>query len=207
MTPDIDITEPLGQRRLREARERLAIMQAQDTETVSGHSIQPGDWIHSLDEGGISIVRSTSIYGSASVVLYRGDEIQVDQAMLDASKDRFGNLTWPALVGDANGQIEKWGSVRLRAGRAPRDLAPWVHGSTLWVEAREIARKAAWAEPNPERRAHALRRVQEVYGAGPVTSVITSVIKADRAFEEQQARISESAATGVSNIGPSRAGA
>lgn len=212
LSAELDTTEPLpvGQQRLKRAREAAAARDASGAaEADAVRTAKAGTWMHSLDEGGISILRSTSIFGAPSTVLYRGDEIEIDTAMLEADRDRYGRPSWSALVNDEDAQIQKWGFVRLRAGRAPRDLQPWSRGSALWAEKREAARREAWAQPSAEARAEALREVQRVYGDAPVTSTVLNTAKtaSERAYDEQAERIAASAAKGTPNVGPSRAGA
>lgn len=203
------MTETTGQRRLREARDAAAALESTTPTTASAvASVQPGDVIHGLDEGGISIARSENIFGRASVILRRGDELVVDEEMIDASRDRHGNLTWPVLVLDELAQVEKWGTVRLRAGRAPADLRPWTHGSALWRELRERARREAHARTTAEARADALAEVERVYGAAPSTT--TTLNKAPdpsiRAAEEQQQRIASAGVRQASTYAPSERG-
>lgn len=189
--------ETIGQRRLREAREAAAALESTSTTTASAtDTVQPGDIIHGLDEGGLAIARSVNIFGQASVILRRGDELVVDQEMIDASRDRDGNVTWPALVLDEAAQVEKWGTVRLRAGRAPADLRPWVHGSALWRDMRERARREAHALPSAEARADALAEVERVYGAAPVTSTTLNQA-ADPSIAAAEAQQRRLAAAGV----------
>lgn len=110
---------------------------------------------------------------------------------------------------DEDAQILRWGSVRLRPGRAPRDLERWSHGSALWAEAREQARREAHRLPTEEQRAAALLELHRRFGPPPVTSTTLNTAKSpsERAAAEQAERIAASAAKGVPNIGTSRAGA
>ena len=202
-----DTTEQTGVRRLREVRDRLAEQSAEGTDTASARTVKVGDVVHAVATG-LTIVRTTSLWGGdPALSLTKGDQFVVTQQMLDADLDRHGRPGWSGIVHDENAQFAKWGRVYVAPGPAPEGMPSWEHGSPDWAEARETARKAAHAETDPQRRAQALRRVQEVFGAAPTTSTITSIIRGDRAYEEQQQRISESAAAGVPNIGPSRGGA
>lgn len=203
-------TETTGQRRLREAREQAAAL---DTDAVnepaSPRVTQPGEWMHSVDEGGVKIMRSTSIFGAPSVTLFRGDEIQIDAEMLEADLDRRGRPGWSGVLHDEAAQLQRWGAVRLRPGRAPRDLESWTHGSALWAEARETARREAHQLPTEQQRADALAEVARRFGPPPTTSVTLNTAKtaSERAAVEQEARIRSAAAKGTANVGPSRAGA
>ncbi|WEK62090.1 MAG: hypothetical protein P0Y60_04860 [Candidatus Microbacterium colombiense] len=201
-------TEPAGVVRLREARERAAARDVVD-DGDAPRLPEVGSWMHSLDEGGISIMRSSSIFGAASVILLRGDEIQIDQEMLEAKRDRFGNPGWSGVLHDEQAQVERWGAVRLRPGRAPQDLEPWTPGSALWAEQREKARREAHGLPTAEARSEALAEVHRRFGAAPTTSVVLNSARtpSERAAAEQSQRIRTAASKGEPNLPPSRAGA
>lgn len=156
--------------RLDAARAALAAS-ALSTSPAAAPTVAPGDIVHCLDDHGFLVMRSKDIFGEPSVTLYRGDEIIVTSEMLDAAKNNAGQPGGIAIAGDEPEQVRRWGKVRLRVGEAPSDLPRWVHGSPEWREAREQARQAAWREPDPDRRAAALREVHRRYGAAPVTSV------------------------------------
>ncbi len=206
----LDAPVPAGVARLRAAREAAAAASEASSSYDSGRRIaQPGEWMYSVDEGGVKVMRSTSIFGSPSVNLFRGHEIEIDQAMLDADLDRHGRPGWSGLLYDEDAQIQKWGAVRLRPGRAPRDLESWTHGSALWAEAREHARREAHQLPTEEQRAAALLELHRRFGPPPVTSTTLNTAKSpsERAHAEQEARIRAAAAKGLPNIGSSRAGA
>jgi hypothetical protein len=204
-------TEPQtpGQARLEAMRAEVAKLQSEEASTpdeTSAPVVVPGDLVHVL-ESGMTIPRTTSLWGGAPALqLTRGDVFTVTREMIEASRDRHGNLTWPAMVHGEDAQIRRWGAVRLRPGPAPAGMHSWVYGDAQWSEERETARRAAWAETDPERRKVALQRVIETYGAAPTTSTVHAVIKGDRAYDEQQQRIAASAAAGVPNIGPSSGG-
>lgn len=204
-----DAPEPAGVARLRAAREAAAVSDLPGSSDTGRRIAQPGEWMYSVDEGGVKVMRSSSIFGSPSVNLFRGDEIEIDQAMLDADLDRHGRPGWSGLLHDEDAQLQKWGAVRLRAGRAPRDLESWTHGSALWAEAREHARQEAHQLPTAEQRAAALLELHRRFGPPPVTSTTlnTAQSPSERAAAEQEARIRAAAAKGAPNIGASRAGA
>lgn len=54
---------------------------------------------------------------AAGRVLYRGDELHLSPAFIDATCDRHGDTPWPGLVGDPEAQVARWGRVRLLPGR------------------------------------------------------------------------------------------
>jgi hypothetical protein len=215
MTTENIVTEnePVGVKRLREARERLAEMQqtSHETETasVSVPVVQAGDVIHCTDTHGIVLPRSVGAFREPGIQLFRGDTVTVLAEWLEASRDRHGQLGWPAWVHDADEQVRRFGHVRLAPGPAPLGMEKWLPGDSTWREERETARRAAWGEPDPARRSAALAEVQRRYGDGPVTSTITRVERtpSERQAEAQAERIREAAATGTPYIRPSSAGA
>jgi hypothetical protein len=215
LTAELDAPEsadarPIGQQRLDAARAAVAHLDAhKPTEAASAAAVvKPGDVVHVL-ESGMTIPRTTSLWGGAPALqLTRGDVFTVTAEMIEASRDRNGRVTWPAMVHDEAAQVRRWGTVRLRPGNAPEGMQPWTYGSPDWAEARETARRAAWAEPNPERRAEALQHVTEVYGAAPTTSTTLNTARtpSEREAEVQAERIRVAAANGTLNTGPSRGG-
>jgi hypothetical protein len=127
--------------------------------------VKPGDEITILTSG-ISVPSGDWLIGGT--VMSRGDVFRVSPEQIAASHDRYGTPGGIMLAGDPEEQIRRWGVQRFHAGRL--DLDPWQRGDETWVEQREIARRAAHAEPDPERRAAALAAVHEKFGAGPSTS-------------------------------------
>lgn len=68
-----------------------------------------------LDDG--LTVPTTSANRGAGRVLRRGDEVHLSPAFIDATRDRHGHTPWPGLAADEQGQVERWGRVRLLPGR------------------------------------------------------------------------------------------
>lgn len=211
---ELNIPEPAdsltpAQQRLKAARERAAALDDAVVDDDAPRVAAAGEWMHSVDESGVKIMRSTSIFGAASVTLMRGDEILVDEEMLAADLDRHGRPGWSGVLHDESAQLQRWGAVRLRPGRAPRDLESWTYGSALWAETREQARREAHRLPTEQQRADALAEVHRRFGPPPVTSTTlnTAPSPSERAAVEQQIRIRTAAAQGLPNIGASRAGA
>lgn len=169
-------TEPVGVRRLREARAALAARQAeQQAQVAAVPVVQAGDVVHCVDAGGVLLPRSTSVFGGEpGMQLFRGDTVTVRAEWIEASRDGSGALTWPSWVHDPDEQVRRWGRVRLAPGTFPADASRYERGTSDWAEAREQARRAAWAEPNAERRAAALAEVAREFGPPPVTSTIVS---------------------------------
>lgn len=193
--------EPVGVRRLREAREAAAAREVSQSPEVEGVPlVKAGDVVHATATG-MHLPRTTSLWGGVpALALTRGDRIVVTEDMVAADVDRNGNPGWTALVHDPDRQIARWGRVHLAPGEPPAGMQPWEYGSAEWSEQREIARKAAWSETDPNRCAEALQRVKEVYGAPPTTSTVHAVYKGDVAYEAQQAAIAASAAAGTPNL-------
>jgi hypothetical protein len=212
LTAELDTADdrPTGQRRLDAARAAVAELNTPEPTGAASAApvVAPGEWVHSLDESGVMLPASVGVFGTASINLLRGDEIQVTEEMAAAARDRHGRPGWLALVHDPDGQIQKWGTVRLAPGRAPHTLQPWTHGSPAWAEQREAARREAWGLPTAEARTAALAEVARVYGPAAPTSVTlnTAQTPTERAAAEQDNRIRAAAAAGVPNIGPSSAG-
>lgn len=208
LTDELDTAaapEPAGVRRLREAREAAAARDASQVSDVENvPRVKAGDVVHATATG-MHLPRTTSLWGGVpALALTRGDRVVVTEEMIAADVDRNGNPGWTAMVHDPDRQVARWGRVHIAPGEPPAGMQPWERGDSEWSEQRELARKAAWAETDPQRRAAALQRVNDVYGPPPTTSTITATYKMDRAYEEQEARIAASAAAGVPNLGPSQ---
>lgn len=140
------------------------------------HPVAPGDTITLLVA---SIVPGRAPF-QPSDVRERGHQLMVTAHQLE----QMPNLL---LAGDPDAQLKKWGEQRFALGVL--DLPNWIHGDPEWARQREEARQAAWQEPNPGRRATALKAVQDVYGAAPSTAVYTDAPAvsywADRAAAQQ----------------------
>ncbi|WP_344781806.1 hypothetical protein [Microbacterium kribbense] len=123
-------------------------------------ALKAGEIVHS---GG-------SIWSSSGIVVSRGQVIVLTRNMIDASKGRNGKPSGLALAGDTEAQLSKWGEIRWMLGRPDEDFLMTTPGTPEHAEAREAARRAAWMEPNPGRRAAALNDVQARYGTATSTS-------------------------------------
>lgn len=180
--------EPAGLRRLRLAKEALAALQAEQAASAP-IPVRPADTFHCLTTGA-TIATGQGLLSTAHITK-AGENIIVTQNMIDASYSASGR-SWMALIGDDAAQLAKWGEVRFRLGRAPEDVQTWTqYGDSDWREQREQARQAAWAEPNPDRRAAALRAVHQKFGAAPTTSVTlnTTADPSVKLAEQQRARL------------------
>lgn len=196
-----------AQIRLAEMRAEVARLQ-QDTTPVDTAPIKlptPGETVHCLVSG--TTIATGGHYGGA--VLQRGQNLTITQAMLEASRDRHGRYSGPALAYDELTQYERYGDVLFRPGPAPLDLESWKYGDADWAAAREQARAEAHALPTADARAAALRAVIERFGAPPVTSTtLNSAPNASiRAAEEQQERIRAKGVVSYQNVTAREAGA
>lgn len=201
--------EPTGQRRLREAREHAAALDTAEPATPEVRMPKPADEIHFLESGRvIPLTLPEEFIGTGGHITTRGETVVVTDRMLRAAVDRFGRPGWPALVHDEAAQIARYGSVWVRAGRAPEDMDSWLPGTPEWSEAREQARREAHQLPTEQQRADALAEVARRFGAPPVTSTTLNSAKtsSERAAAEQDARLRAAAVKGAPNVGPSKAG-
>lgn len=202
--------ETTGQRRLREAREAVAALGTKTTATASADETAPlrlpraGEQVHARVTG--TTLATGGPYGGT--VLMRGQTFTVTDAMLELSKNRFGQYSGVALVHEPEAQIEKYGEMRFAPGPAPADLDPWTPGTAEWRVAREQARREAWALPTAEGRRAALAEVQRRFGAAPsTTTTLNQAPDASiRAAEEQRARIAAAGVRQHSTYAPSERG-
>jgi hypothetical protein len=204
MTPD---NEPAGVKRLRQAREALARLEqlrdasedaedAQDEQNGPLKLPQPGTVVHST-RGGLT-VHTGGQAGVSGVVVSRGQNIVVTDAMLQATKNKLGEYTGIALAADERAQLRKYGEVRFRVGEAPSDLQPWTYGDADWSVAREAARRQAWAQPTDAERAYALAELERKFGpmASTTTTLNSAAHPSIREAEVQTQRLSDRAAAG-----------
>ncbi|WAB80800.1 hypothetical protein OVN18_09500 [Microcella daejeonensis] len=125
-------------------------MTAHKVETPLGMAAE-GDVVHCVQSG-------LTAFGG---VLVRGQEITLTAAMIEGTLDRDGSSFLDRELSRPDGRLQK--------GAWPGGPT-WTAGSVEEAEARERDRKVAWAEPNPVRRAAALRQVEATYGAALPTS-------------------------------------
>ena len=148
-----------------------------------------GEQVHFL-KSGRSIPQSLpGEFGGGAHLTRRGETITITDRLIDAAKDRLGGPGWIGLVYDEDAQIERFGAVWMRPGPAPTDLEPWEHGRAEWEQAREQARRVAWAEDDPEIRAQKVREHRERFGALPTSKSVqitdTPSARAARAQDER----------------------
>lgn len=188
-----DTTQTPSQARLAAARAAVADLEQRNAadgleavHTPAVRPLAPGDTVHCLKTG--TTVHTGGQFMASGVVLTRGDNVVITQALLDANRNRLGEPVGVALAGDPQAQLAKWGELRFALGEAPADLRPWIVGDPNWAEQRERARRAAHRETDPDRRAEALSAVTRIYGAAPVTST-SRTLGPDNAYEAQQGRL------------------
>ncbi|QIK83171.1 hypothetical protein [Sanguibacter sp. HDW7] len=140
---------------------------------------QPGDEIHGV-RSGLTLSTSTEpIGGPPPITLRRGQTLTLTEPMIAASIDRLGG-SWLDLIDDEPAQIARWGQRMFARGPAPEGLTSWEPGTPEHTEARERARREAWALPE-SRRWDALRRVETDYGPPQATNSITARYPGGRA--------------------------
>lgn len=208
LSAELDAPEPAGVARLRAAREAAAASDVNDTADTTVRMPVPGEEIHFLESGRvIPLTLPDEFIGTGGHITTRGETAIITDRMLRAAVDRHGRPGWPALIHDEQAQEERYGSVWVRAGRAPENMDAWVYGTAEWREAREEARRAAHQLPTEHQRTEALSAVNRRFGPAPMTSTIIATIKGDADAEAQQRRMAATTAIGSPHIGPSRASA
>lgn len=172
-----DAPVPPGRARLEAARSakaeldrRVAAAGSSDAAETVRDVVPPaaGTTVHVLVSGVTVHVGEQML--SSGRVLTRGQNVVITDSMIERTRNRLGQLGGIALAADENEQLRRWGVVKFRVGEAPADLKSWLPGSTEWVQAREEARRAAWARPTDAERAYALAEVQREFGDAPTTS-------------------------------------
>ncbi|MFE1663302.1 hypothetical protein [Microbacterium sp. P02] len=138
------------------------------TRTATAQPAKVGDTFHCLVTG-VTISTGVGFTGTAHSTV-RGENIVLTDALVQAAVDRLGDPGWPAIIHDADAQMDKWGAVRFAPGEAPADIEVWVHGSPEWAEARAFAQNAASREPDHAERVRKLQEVQRRFGNPPATS-------------------------------------
>jgi hypothetical protein len=154
------------------------------TETTNPHAV-PGSSFHWLRSGVLYRSKATDpaviSFTSKSEVSRRGQTVVI-------TADLLGACPWLDLLGDEQGQVERWGEIRIAPGDWPSDLPTWTPGTREQEEAYDAARREAWGRPvGPERDA-ALTELRRVWGNGPATSRTLSHITGDEQRTKPQPR-------------------
>lgn len=153
---------------------------ADTTETASAPRIpSAGETLHVLRSGLTVSLGGGSLMSGRAVVLERGQTFTVTSAMIEAARDRHGSLdgSWLGVVYDDDAQRARYGAVIVRPGPAPADLRPWEYGSPEWFNARDTARRRAYALPSEAERREALAAVERDYGPAGSTSKTTATYR------------------------------
>lgn len=121
----------------------------------------------------------------------RGDQIELTAERIEGNRDRLGR-SWLDDLSE-EGQLARWGEVRVGVGPWPEDLPAWSYGDPLWQMAREQACRAAWRHEDAATRRQALAEVEQIYGPARPTSrtVNSSPDPSIRAAAEQDRLLRE----------------
>lgn len=160
--------------------------------TTDPHDLpRPGDQVHFLAP--ITISTKANSFTGSGANLDRGDTITLTADIIDAQRDRRGNLSrsWVALLHDEHAQVARYGQVIVRPGPWPADQEVWIYGDRRWELARDNARRAAWAIADDADRAVALAAVEERFGPSRTTSQTTATYRRGEHPTEIQARHQE----------------
>lgn len=129
--------------------------------------VQPGDVIHAV-QSGLKLDETTGPM-SRSIELHRGREIELNEQLIDASRDRLGN-TFLDLVHYPEEQVRRWGQVKLAFGPRPIDFRDIEPGTTEAEIARENDREMVKTmTADPRERQMMFKAIDEEFGR-PVTS-------------------------------------
>lgn len=156
---------------------------------------QAGDEVTALVSG-ITISLGGFMLGGSGVVLTRGQVFVLTSAMIEASRDNTGAVTWPSIVHDERAQVEKWGQARFRLGR--HDLERWADAKDpFWEVDHSQARSNALAIVDPSERAAALDQVRERFGRKPPSDSHTTYRDSRRERVEADAAAAREGVRGV----------
>lgn len=145
--------------------------------------LEVGETFHALHDG-LTIGTTLQLFGGTPAILTRrASTYTMTQDMLEASKNRFGVIGWPALVHDADAQRRRWGKVYLAPGPAPVEMESFLPGGREWSEARERAMLTAGQIADPYERRAAIERVKQRFGAPWNPQVGTLHVRGDSGDE------------------------
>jgi hypothetical protein len=198
--------ETVGQRRLREARERAA----ERADNPSDDALRlpvPGELAHCLISG-VTLYSGDLFAGG--VVLTRGQTFVITDSMIQASRNVRGEWRGVALVHSP--ELQRYyhkGRVLYAAGPAPANFETWdTYGDTSWHEQRENARREAHALPTENARREALAAVHARFGPARTTSWSsnTAMTTSERDSLAEEAGRRAAALTGSPYLGNSSEG-
>lgn len=175
------------------ALEAAARLRVAEDAVVAGDGplpVAPGDQIHAKVTG-VTFATGRG-FTSASHVTTAGETYTITQQLLEASRDAGGRSWLRHLVSD-EAQVRRWGAVRFGIGPAPEGMTP-EPGTAEHREAREQARREAWAQPTAQARTAALAAVESRFGPAPIssTTISTTPDPSIAAAAAQRARLDNS---------------
>lgn len=129
--------------------------------------LEVGETFHAIFDG-LTLHCTTQLWGGRpAIITKRATDYVLDAEMVEASRDKFGRLTWTALVFDEQAQVKRWGRVYLRPGPAPENMESFVGKGREWSEQRELAVMKAQALSDPFERGEAVAAVTARFGTPP----------------------------------------
>lgn len=172
------------------ARQRLEALRAEAAATADSATpddgprvLEVGEQFHALHDG-LTIGTTTQLFGGTpAIITRRAQTYTVTPDMLEASKDRFGRMSWPVMVFDPEAQRRRWGKVYIAPGAAPEDMESWLPGGREANEARENAMLTAGQIADPYERRAAIERVKQRFGAPWNPQVGTLHVRGDSGDE------------------------
>ncbi len=145
--------------------------------------LKVGETFHAIHDG-LTIATTVQLFGgSPAIITRRAQSYVVTEDMLEASKNKFGEIGWPALVHDADAQRRRWGTVYLAPGAAPAEMESFLPGGREANEARENAMLTAGQIADPYERGAAIKRVKARFGAPWNPQVGTLHVRGDSGDE------------------------
>ncbi len=129
--------------------------------------LEVGEQFHAIHDG-LTLPCTSQLWGGRpAIITKRATNYVLDAEMVEASRNKFGALTWTTLVYDEQAQVRKWGRVYLRPGLAPEDMESFTGKGREWSEQREAAVMAAQAIGDPYERREAMAAVTVRFGTPP----------------------------------------
>jgi hypothetical protein len=132
---------------------------ANPTETADApHRI--GTQIHFLTTGRLYAAKVGIRYESK--MAHRGETLEITPALWEASLNSKGE-SW--IARSEEDQIAKYGEIWHKPGPAPEGMSWWDPSNSAEKQiAYDAARKAAYDNPDDEKRAIALAKIQKTFG-------------------------------------------
>lgn len=160
----------------------LAVQKAAATAATADDGpriLEVGESFHAVHDG-LTLPCTTQLWGGRpAIITRRATTYVLDAEMVEASRDKFGNLTWTTRVYDEQAQMQKWGRVYLRPGPAPEGMESFVGKGREWSEQRELAVMKAQAVSDPYERGEAMAAVTARFGTPPNPNASTTRYRGD----------------------------